>query len=269
MLFDRFKRRINYLRISVTDRCNLRCIYCMPEEGINWRKPEEIISYEEIEQVVAEGVKLGITKIRLTGGEPLVRKGIISLVERLKKIPGLEEVALTTNGILLEQYASSLREAGLDRINISLDSLRPDRYCLITRGGNLNRVLRGIEAARQAGFRRTKINMVLIPGLNTDEMDEMAEFCRRHDLILQRIHHYSLDDHETCSSHFQIERPPRCEECNRLRLTADGKLKPCLFSNIEIPIDLENVAESLKKAVKLKPYRGTKCSNRGNWEIGG
>lgn len=268
-MYDRFNRRINYLRVSVTDRCNLRCIYCMPAKGITWRRPEEIISYEEITQVVAEGVKWGISKVRLTGGEPLVRKGIVSLVSMLKKIPHLEEVALTTNGILLAQLASSLKAAGLDRLNISLDSLREDRYRMITRGGNLRSVLAGIEAAHEAGFKRTKINMVIIPGINVDEVGEMEEFCRRNDLILQRINHYSLDDHETCSSHFRAERPPRCERCNRLRLTADGKLKPCLFLDLEIPVDIHNIAASLKRAVNLKPYQGVSCSNRGNWEIGG
>jgi len=268
-LFDRFNRRINYLRVSVTDRCNLRCIYCMPAGGIPWRPPEEILSYEQIAQVVAVGVELGITRVRLTGGEPLVRQGIVTLVALLKEIKGLEEVALTTNGILLPQLARPLKEAGLDRLNISLDSLQAERYRFITRGGKLSRALAGIEAARAAGFTGTKINMVLIPGVNTDELAAMEEFCRQRGLVLQRINHYSLDDHESCFSHFRAERPPLCEKCNRLRLTADGRLKPCLFSNVEIPVDFQDIAASLKKAVNLKPRHGLSCSNRGNWEIGG
>ena len=268
-MFDRFNRRINYLRVSVTDRCNLRCIYCMPASGIHWRPPEEILSYEQIAQVVAVGAELGITRVRLTGGEPLIRQDIVTLVAMLKKIKGLEEVALTTNGILLPQLARPLKEAGLDRLNISLDSLQPERYRYITRRGELSQALAGIEAAQAASFTRTKINMVLIPGVNTDELPAMKEFCRQRGLILQRINHYSLDNHESCFSHFQAERPPLCEKCNRLRLTADGRLKPCLFSNIEIPVDFHNIAASLKKAVYLKPRQGLSCSNRGNWEIGG
>jgi len=144
-MLDRFNREIFYLRISVTDRCNLRCIYCMPAKGIKLKRADEILSYEKIIQIVRKAAKLGIYKIRLTGGEPLVRKNISYLVSQLKRLEGIREVSMTTNGILLASMASELKEAGLDRLNISLDSLDPELYKYITRGGNVNRVLEGIE----------------------------------------------------------------------------------------------------------------------------
>ncbi|MBN2344763.1 MAG: radical SAM protein [Candidatus Aminicenantes bacterium] len=268
-MFDSFDRRIDYLRVSVTDRCNLRCIYCMPGEGIRLKSHSDILSYEQISHIVRAAVPLGIHKIRLTGGEPLVRKNIAVLIRQLKAIPGLSEVAMTTNGSLLEAVAPELKQAGLDRLNISLDTLDAAKYRRLTRGGDIERVFAGIAAASAAGFAATKINMVLIPGGNDDEIEAMKEFCLQRGLRLQRIHHYSL--HEGLPSHgaLEAERPPPCRACNRLRLTADGKFKPCLFSERELAVDFADIAASIREAVRAKPPRGLACGNRGNWQIGG
>ncbi len=268
-MYDSYNRRIHYLRISVTDRCNLRCTYCMPEDGIRLKRHEDILSYEKIVRVARAAAEMGIDKLRLTGGEPLVRRDISYLVRSLKSLPGVREVCLTTNGTLLAPLASELRDAGLDRLNISLDTLDAGKFRSITRCGDLQRVFAGIAAARAAGFTGTKLNMVLIPGFNDDEVGAMQEFCRRHGLTLQRIHHYSLHDHATAHGELEAERPPACHACNRLRLTADGKLKPCLFSDREIAVDFDDIHSSLHQAVQAKPARGTACVGRGNWQIGG
>jgi cyclic pyranopterin phosphate synthase len=268
-MFDRFNRQIDYLRISVTDRCNLRCTYCMPEEGVIPKSHYDILSYEKIIDVVKEAISLGIKKVRLTGGEPLVRKGILFLVEQLKKLPGLEELTLTTNGVLLDKMAEPLKKAGLDRINISLDTLDPDRYKELTRIGDIKNVLRGIDAVIQAGFENTKINMVLIPGFNDNEVETMQAFCREKGFSLQRINHYSLTDIESIDRTYAAERPLKCERCNRIRLTADGKLKPCLFSDMEFPLDFNNLKESLINAIQCKPEYGTTNVTTQNWQIGG
>ena len=170
MLIDSYGRKIDYLRISVTDRCNLRCLYCMPECGIIHKPQEEILSFEEIIKVAQAGVKSGIDKIRLTGGEPLVRKNLASLVYSLNKIKGLKDISMTTNGILLKDYAVELKKAGLKRINISLDSLKEERYKLITRQGNLGDVLDGIKEAFKAGFSPLKINVLLLNNIDEDEI---------------------------------------------------------------------------------------------------
>ncbi|HZV81019.1 MAG TPA: radical SAM protein, partial [Geobacteraceae bacterium] len=173
-LIDRYGRRIRYLRLSVTDRCNLRCRYCMPAEGVRKRHHREILSYEELFRVAEEAVALGIDKIRLTGGEPLVRKGIVAFSERLAGLPGLNELVLTTNGLLLEELAAPLRNAGVKRLNISLDSMNPGTFADITRGGELQRVLDGIDAAMAAGFPPPKINMVVMAGINDSEVLDFA-----------------------------------------------------------------------------------------------
>jgi cyclic pyranopterin phosphate synthase len=206
-MFDSFNREITYLRISVTDLCNLRCTYCMPAEGVKLRPRSEFLSYEEIAAVAREAAGLGITKIRLTGGEPLVKKDIADLVRMLKSIPGVREVGLTTNGTLLAPLAAKLKDAGLDRINVSLDTLEPDKYREITRGGDIAAVLRGIEAVRAAGFLNTKINMVLIPGVNESDAEAMAAFCRAKGFALQRIHHYSLRERGDDGDPLEAERP--------------------------------------------------------------
>jgi cyclic pyranopterin phosphate synthase len=212
---------------------------------------------------------LGITKVRLTGGEPLVLPDIDVLIRKLKEVPGLREVALTTNGTLLAPLARRLKDAGLDRLNVSLDTVDPVKYGEVTRGGDVRNALRGLEAARAAGFRRTKVNMVLIPGFNENDIPDMAAFCRREGLVLQRIHRYSLDDRGEGKEPVQAERPYACDDCNRIRLTADGKLKPCLFSDIEVPVDPDDIPSSLERAIREKPARGRTCTGRGVWQIGG
>jgi cyclic pyranopterin phosphate synthase len=241
----------------------------MPEEGVVPKSHHDILSYEKILEVVKEAISLGIKKIRLTGGEPLVRKGILFLVRQLKKLPGLEELTLTTNGVLLDKMAEPLKKAGLDRINISLDTLDPDKYKELTRIGDIKDVLRGIAALIKAGFKNTKINMVLIPGFNDNEVEAMQAFCREKGFALQRINHYSLTDIESINRTYIAERPLKCERCNRIRLTADGKLKPCLFSDMEIPLDFSNLKESLISAIRCKPESGTTNVTTKNWQIGG
>ncbi len=268
-MFDRFNRQINYLRISVTDRCNLRCTYCMPEQGVVPKRHQDILSYEKMVEVAREAIALGIKKIRLTGGEPLGRKGILYLVEQLKKLPGLEELTLTTNGVLLGTMARPLKEAGIDRINVSLDTLDPKKYKKLTRIGDIKYVLKGIDAIIETGFKNSKINMVIIPGVNDGEVESMNAFCREKGFSLQRINHYSLMDIKSIDRNYIAERPLKCEHCNRIRLTADGKLKPCLFSDLEIPLDFNNLREGLIKAIQSKPEAGTCNSNRENWQIGG
>ncbi|MFB3925755.1 MAG: GTP 3',8-cyclase MoaA [Syntrophales bacterium] len=178
-MIDQFNREINYLRVSITDRCNLRCRYCMPKEGVSVLGHEDILRYEEILRIVEAGVRLGIVKVRITGGEPLVRRGVVHFFSMLKTLDGLRDITLTTNGILLEEFAESLYDAGVKRINISLDSLNPEKYALITRGGNLNRVLRGIEKASRLGFSPIKINVVAIKDFNEDEILDFAGLARK------------------------------------------------------------------------------------------
>jgi cyclic pyranopterin phosphate synthase len=173
-LSDSFGRKINYLRLSVTDRCNLRCSYCMPAEGVSSLPHSAILDYEKLLLVARAAIGIGIEKVRVTGGEPLVRKGIVPFLARLAELPGLARLALTTNGLLLEEMAESLHDAGVRGLNISLDSLRPDRFTAITRGGDLSRVMAGIAAAERAGFTHPKINMVVMRGVNDDEVVAFA-----------------------------------------------------------------------------------------------
>jgi cyclic pyranopterin phosphate synthase len=173
-MIDQHNRDINYLRISVTDRCNLRCLYCMPKEGLSLIGHDDILRYEEILKIIRVAVKLGISKVRITGGEPLVRRGIVDFIDRLKSIEGLNDVSLTTNGIRLVEFADKLYRAGMTRINVSLDSLNPQKYAEITRGGSLEAVLRGIDSAYRVGFSPIKINTVAIKGANDDEILDFA-----------------------------------------------------------------------------------------------
>ena len=176
MLVDQFQRRVNYLRLSVTDRCNLRCQYCMPEEGMQWLPSETLLQDDEIITLLQDVyVPLGVNRIRLTGGEPLLRKGIVGLVSRIVNVQGIEELALTTNGVFLAPMAEHLARAGLRRVNISVDSLKPDRFKTITRGGDLAKVLAGVEAASAAGM-IVKLNMLVIPGSNEDELLDFASY---------------------------------------------------------------------------------------------
>jgi len=269
LLLDRFSRKIDYLRISVTDRCNHRCTYCMPEAPFVHKSHSEILSYEQIELLAKVAAKMGITKVRLTGGEPLVRKNIEQLVAKLASIEGIDEVCMTTNGSLLADMAAKLKRCGLSRINISIDSLNPDRYRRITRGGDLHQVLAGVDAAIKAELTPIKINMVILDDTTEEEIETAKAFCEQRGLQLQKIMQFSLYDRTDLSRRFRTERPPKCTNCNRLRLTADGFLKPCLFSDDEIKVNFDDINGSILEAVAKKPKNGSSCRNRLMNQIGG
>lgn len=298
-MLDRYGRKINYLRVSVTDLCNLRCIYCMPPGGVAKKERHELLTFEEIENIVRAAAQLGIDKVRITGGEPLVRKGIVELVGRLARIEGIQDLSMTTNGILLKDYAVPLKEAGLKRVNISLDTLDPDRYRRITRGGRLADVLAGIAAARAAGLTPIKINVVLVGGINDDEIEDFVNLTLKEELqvrfielmpigeaihwersaflpaeeVLRRVPRLiplAVKDHGTVARLYQLPHAQGqvglisplsnhfCHDCNRLRVTPDGKLKACLHSSQEI--NLKNVPPDelpklLAEGIMAKPHR--------------
>ena len=301
-LSDSFQRPIDYLRISVTDRCNLRCIYCMPAEGIRMISHDDILSYEEIYTVAEAAAGLGINKIRITGGEPLIRAGLPELIRMLAEINAIDDISLTTNGTLLAQHASELKSAGLRRVNISLDTLKPDKFKRITRVGNLDDVLEGIEVASSVGLSPIKINTVVMSGINDDELIDFANKTNNDGWHVRFIEYMPLGEHanksslvsvneirqrlavlgelEPCSfkgngpaKYFRIPQTKGtigfitpvtehfCFRCNRLRLTADGKLRPCLLSEDETDlrqplrsgISSAQLKKLIKKAVVSKP----------------
>jgi cyclic pyranopterin phosphate synthase len=278
-LRDRFQRTVDYMRISITDRCNLRCMYCMPPDGIPPIKHKEILTYEEIFRILHIAAGSGVRTIRITGGEPLVRRDVSHLIRLIKSIKGILDISLTTNGILLEHHAEQLVDAGLDRVNISLDSLNRERYRKITRGGDITAVFRGIEAAEKAGLVPVKLNMVPIRGFNDDEIKDFARLTLKASYQVRFIEFMPFSAPEIWSpekfipadeirsvaeeigplspvklrksgpaQYFRFEGSSGvlgfisplsnhfCGECNRLRLTADGKLRPCLFSETEIDL---------------------------------
>ena len=290
MGIDQHGRKIDYLRISITDRCNLRCLYCMPEEGVPWRPHDAMLTLEEIAFFVTVAAEEGFSRIRLTGGEPLVRLGVVDLIHDIVRTPGIERVAMTTNGVLLPKYATLLREAGLNRVNISLDTLDPDQYAYITRCGAIEKVFSGIEAALEAGFNPVKINSVVIRSLHQDLL-AFARLSIDRPLHMRFIEYMPVGDakgedglgwseedtipneeligliNEQASAAglgellplSEASRPEGwgparyymfkgalgtvgfisaisrhfCGECNRIRMTAEGKLRPCLFSDLE------------------------------------
>ncbi len=254
-MYDKYNRSINYLRISVTDRCNLRCTYCMPESGITLLNHEDILSFEEIIEVVKEAVTLGISKIRITGGEPLVRKGIVDLVRMISGIPEITDFGLTTNGILLHEFAEPLANAGLHRINISLDTINPVKFREITRIGNLSMVFAGIEAAKKAGLNPIKINCVVKNSSLEQDAQDVKQYCIRNGLEVRFIHEMDLES--GCFTVVEGGTGGDCKSCNRLRLTADGMLKPCLFNNIGYDIRKIGIREAFLKAIDTKPERGS------------
>ncbi len=283
---DNYNRNIDYLRISVIDRCNLRCIYCMPAEGISNLLPHsEILTYEEILKIVQIGVDLGIRKIRITGGEPLLRRGIVNFIENLSKIEEIRDIGLTTNGVLLKNFAKDLYKAGLKRVNVSLDSLSEDKFRYITRIGNLRDVIKGIEEAYSLGLKPVKINVVVMKGINDDEILNFALWSKEVEYQIRFIEFMpigpnswrkelfiSKDEIKTIiekefgkllpltmkksgpAEYFMLEGAKGllgfispmtshiCVRCNRLRLTAEGKLRPCLFSDKEV--DLKQILRS-------------------------
>ncbi|WP_159518209.1 GTP 3',8-cyclase MoaA [Sunxiuqinia indica] len=265
-MYDRFKRNINYLRISVTDRCNLRCTYCMPAEGVQLMKHDDILSFEEIEAFTRLAVKNGITKVRLTGGEPLVRNGIVDLVKKLAEIEGLEDLSMTTNGQLLDQYAAELKAAGLNRVNISLDTINTERYCQITRSGNLQNVFKGIEAAQQVGLTPIKINAVLMDEPD-EEVRQLKSYCEKNELDLRFIHQMNLQTGEF--SKVEGGEGGNCSRCNRIRLLANGDVKPCLFSNLGYNIRKLGAKQAINLAIGNKPRSGTYNQSGEFYNIGG
>ena len=294
-MVDNYGRSITYLRLSVTELCNLRCRYCMPADGVCKKRHEEMLSQEEMLAAIRAAASLGITKLRITGGEPLVKPNIVELCREAAKTEGIREVCLTTNGTLLPKLAGPLKEAGVHRLNISLDILDPDKYRHITRVGELRQAIDGIEAALAAGFEKVKLNAVLIGGFNDDEIPALADLTRRwpvdlcfielmpmydsgdfgpeaflpYTVVTERLPELTPAEQDggvaklyrlpgaqgnvglisPVSAHF-------CAECNRLRLTADGKLKPCLHSSDEISLkglDEDGMREKIREAILAKP----------------
>lgn len=318
-LVDPFGRRISYLRVSVTDRCNLRCTYCMPEEGVRFGPRESVLSYEEILMVVRACAELGVTSVRLTGGEPLVRKGIPWLVRQIASVPGIGDLAMTTNGVLLAQHAEELARAGLRRVNISLDSLRPERFQQITRFGRLEDVLCGVDAALDAGLKPVKLNVVVMRGVNDDEVADLARLTLCRDVAVRFIELMPIgpafrecalaDGTPTAHLHsngfvssqevkarlqevgdLQPAQTPAgagpaeywrfpgakgtvgfisqvtshaCGQCNRLRLTSDGRIRPCLTADSEVDLrthlrrgaDVDEIKRLVAAAVARKPEK--------------
>ena len=294
-MIDRLGRDITYLRISVTDKCNLRCRYCMPEAGVCRKRHADMLTEDEIVTAVEAAAALGIRKVRLTGGEPLVKKNILSICRRVAAVDGIEEVCLTTNGTGLPGIAKELREAGVSRINLSLDTLDPEKYAYMTRRGKLEDFYAGLEAALGAGFAKIKINAVLIGGFNDNEIVSLAELTRKYPVDVRFIElmpmydggDFGPDAFIPCAKVLaqlpetvpaapdggvaKLYRLPEakgniglispvsahfCGECNRLRLTADGKLKPCLHAADEYTVKgltFEQMKEVMAKAIWNKP----------------
>jgi len=265
-MFDRFDRSITYLRISVTHACNLRCVYCAPPDGAPQRSRADLLTPEQMTEVARAAVRLGVTKIRLTGGEPLMRPDIVELVRMLAGIDGLAHIAMTTNATLLAPLAAPLRDAGLQSVNISLDTLDPARYRELTRGGNLDSALAGLHAALAVHL-RVKVNMVILGSTTSAEISGLRDFCAASGARLQLIDHFDLSQPK--KERAAMDRPPPCGGCNRIRLMADGMLKPCLQANDEIPLDFSRLEESLREAILSKPRRGGVCTNRAMSQIGG
>lgn len=327
-LIDAFGRQVTYLRISVTDRCNLRCVYCMPPQGVTWQPHDAILTYEEISAVVHTAAEHGVRQVRITGGEPLVRKDLARLVRMIASTPGIEDLALTSNGILLEKAAPALAQAGLRRVNISLDTLDPQRYERITRGGSFDMAWRGILAAERLGLKPVKINMVAVRGLNDDELPALARLTLEHDWEVRFIELMPVMNQASWGEGFPAPQqaylsvaemldvlhplglepvgskvgcgPAQefrlrgglgkigfitpvgqrfCQDCNRLRLTADGHLRPCLLSEREVDLRPalragEPLMPLFQQALALKPEgheleRLVRASGRCMMQIGG
>lgn len=266
-MYDRFNRHINYLRISVTDRCNLRCRYCMPEDGIRLMDHQDILSFEEITEVVRVAVSLGIDKFRITGGEPLVRKDIVALVSQMASVSGVKDLSITTNGILLEELAQPLKDAGLRRVNISLDTLSPLKFSDITRGGDIQKVLSGIQAAKAAGLEPVKINCVVFRSSNEADALEVKEYGRMNNLQVRFIRQMNLESGEF--SVVEGGEGGNCSRCNRLRLTASGMVKPCLFDEQEFSVRELGAEKALLSALNSKPLNGCFNSKGSFYNIGG
>jgi cyclic pyranopterin phosphate synthase len=325
LLVDRFGRTHTYLRISVTDRCNLRCVYCMPAEGVAVRDKQEFLSFEEIERLAGIFVEMGINKIRITGGEPLVRRNLELLLQRLSALQGLETLAITTNAVLLAEKVEALRAAGVNALNISLDSLQPDRFREITLRDDFARVIRGLESAVELGFDSIKLNVVVMRGKNDDEILDFVDYVREKPVNVRFIEFMPFPHNAWCSDGVVSYREMRavvesryritplcanagdvakdfaldgypgtvsfitsmtdsfCSSCNRLRLTADGSLKSCLFYAPELSlrdamragVADEALRQLILSALQQKPESHppmeelASAANRSMVEIGG
>lgn len=322
LLVDRFNRAVTYLRVSVTDRCNLRCLYCVPRGPVEFGEASILLTFEEITRVVGVAAAMGVSKVRLTGGEPLVRRGVVELVEQLARLPGIREVALTTNGTLLPRLAGPLKSAGLSRLNISLDTVNPERFRRITGNGTLPGVFEGIDAAVAAGFSPLKLNMVVLRGVNDDEMATLVDFAVSRGAIVRFIEfmpftvgpewkryylpreemlarladrvdpvpfepggsepatYYRLKDGQGVVGLISPISCSFCARCDRLRLTADGFLRPCLFREGEVELkgplragaSGEEIGGLIRLAVAGKPAEGTSrppAGSRSMRDIGG
>ena len=328
-LSDSFQRPIDYLRVAITDRCNLRCVYCMPEEGVPWMPHSDVLTYEELISIIEAGAELGISKIRITGGEPLVRLGITDFVRMISQIKGIEDISMTTNGTYLTKYAADLKKAGLNRVNVSLDTLNSDKFKQICRGKNegteLENVLQGIRTAREVGLNPVKINVVVMVGVNDDEIVDFArktidegwhvrfielmpftghngqtprgltakEIKKRID-PLGKMEPYKHERGNGPAKYYQLSGAEGtigfitalsehfCMSCNRLRLTADGKLRPCLMSEAMIDlreplrsgISSDKIKDLIKEAVTAKPMghhltEGKRPNDRPFCQVGG
>lgn len=327
-LYDTLHRCIDYLRVSITDRCNLSCVYCKPQARLQMLPHREILRYEEILRLVSVAVGLGIAHVRITGGEPLVRRGVLDFIAELKKIKGISDISLTTNGVLLDEMAPGLRDAGVSRINISLDSLNARKFFEITGSDSWGRVWRGINRAEETGFSPLKINMVPVKGVNDGEVTDFARLTRERNIHVRFIEFMPIGANdrwhrESCvtageiraaierevgplapftkeksagpSDNYQIAGARGvigfispiskhfCASCRRLRLTADGKIRPCLLSDTEIDVksplrggcDDRELERLLRLALEIKPERhyitktGAGCSHRAMSRIGG
>jgi GTP 3',8-cyclase len=266
-MYDRFERHIDYLRISVTDRCNLRCIYCMPAEGIQLMGHDDILSYNEIAEVARIAVGMGVSKIRITGGEPLVRRGIVSLVKLISEIPGLADLAMTTNGMLLGELAMPLKDAGLQRINVSLDTLDPEKFSRITRGGRVEDVLEGLRIAKAAGFSPIKLNCVTGELTDDDDIIRLKQYAEENGFQVRFIRQMDLNSGEF----YLVEGGDggNCSKCNRLRLTSNGLIKPCLFNAIGYSVRELGAREAITRALDNKPRCGTFNQQDEFYQLGG
>lgn len=334
LMQDRFQRKVTRLRVSVTDLCNLSCVYCKPPQGIQHLDRKEILSFEEIATVVRYGAELGIRSVRLTGGEPLTRRNVERLIASLSQVSGVEDLAMTTNGVLLKQYAPLLKEAGLMRLNVSLDSLKADRFRQITGGGRISDVLQGIEEAIRVGFQEVKVNMVVMRGMNEDEVEAFARMSLERPLevrfieymafgcrmieerkfvpnkeVMDRISHlgelipvekksplppfekgglkgdflrgparlYRLKEAIGTIGFISPVSQPFCGDCNRLRLTSDGKLRACLMAGGEVDIKTilrsnptpEAIKRAFLEASILKPAEHSGTGEAVMYQLGG
>ncbi|AGB41191.1 molybdenum cofactor biosynthesis protein A [Halobacteroides halobius DSM 5150] len=255
-LVDRYQRKIDYLRISITDRCNLRCRYCMPPEGVDFIEHDQILSYEKIVRIVQTGAKLGIKKVRVTGGEPLVRKGAVDLIRMLKNISGIEEVALTTNGVLLAKYASQLVTAGLDRVNISLDTLQQDKFREITNFDQLEQVIEGIKSALEVGLTPVKINVVVMQSINDDEIFDFIALTRQLPVHVRFIEYMPAGSKESEQEKYYIGSKQLKKEIKR-----EEKLLATQFQKGNGPAYYYQVSDSLGTIGFISPISNSFCSS--------